>query len=134
MRRLILSTLGPLERSEMRNQIFWDRKTFKPIPAPPLFTVLRDMVLGCPKYIFGKFRSFLKTSENFFFFKNFLWSTFKRNFKIVLLQKILFSGAERPKIAHDPKNRFFKVRYINTAIQPRKKKHQNKVSSALKTF
>ena len=71
-----MSTLGPLERSEMRNQIFLDRKTFKPIPAPPLFTVLRDMVPACPKYISGKLRSFSKNfSKNFFhttLFENFL--------------------------------------------------------------
>ena len=71
-----MSTLGPLERSEMRNQIFLDRKTCKPIQTPPLFTELRDMVPACPKYISGKLRSFSKNfSKNFFhttLFENFL--------------------------------------------------------------
>ena len=62
--------------------------------------------LGMPKIYFWKVQKFF---ENFRkkIFKIFLWGTFKRNFKIALLQKISFSGAERPKIAHDPKNRFF---------------------------
>ena len=50
-------------------------------------------------------------------------------------QKSAFSwGWKRQKLLMTQKIDFFEDRDINTAIQPRKKKHQNKVSSALKTF
>ena len=50
-------------------------------------------------------------------------------------QKSAFSwGWKRQKLLMPQKIDFFEDRDINTAIQPRKKKHQNKVSSALKTF
>ena len=46
----------------------------------------------------------------------------------------VFRELKRPKIAHDTKNHFFKVQDIDTPIQPRKKKRQTNVSSALNTF
>ena len=92
------------------------------------------VVVGCPKYIFGNFRNFLKNSEKFF--KKFLpWALLIGPLKLSPMSKNHFCrGLRRPKIAHDPKNRFFQVRDIDTPIQPRKKKHQTNVSSALKTF
>ena len=36
--------------------------------TPPLFTVLRDMVPACPKYISGKLRSFSKSLKGCLFF------------------------------------------------------------------
>ena len=51
------------------------------------------------------------------------------------VQKSPFSGGwKRQKWLMSQKIDFSKVRDINTPIQPRKKKHKNNVSSALKTF
>ena len=93
------------------------------------------MVPACPKYISGKLRSFSKNfSKNFFhttLFENFL----PTNVSAVDVQNQPAQGLGTPQNRPmTQKIDFFKVRDIDTPIQPRKKKHQTNVSSALKTF
>ena len=93
------------------------------------------MVPACPKYISGKLRSFSKNfSKNFFhttLFENFL----PTNVSAVDVQNQPAQGLGTPQNRlMTQKIDFFKVRDIDTPIQPRKKKHQTNVSSALKTF
>ena len=93
------------------------------------------MVPACPKYISGKLRSFSKNFSKKIFhttlFENFL----PNGVSFAAAKNQPAQGWEHPKIAHDPKKiDFFKVRDIDTPNQPRKKKHQTNVSSALKTF
>ena len=82
---------------------------------------LSDYVVpGCPKYIFGNFRNFLKYSE-----KNFSKFSPKALLmgpsKLSPMSKNHFcKGLRRPKIAHDPKNRFFqspRYRYPNPTTE-----------------
>ena len=127
------------------NVILWKFSTLQKIhsrPLKPPLKILRVcsslflsdfMVLVCSKYIFGKFRSFLKTSENFFskFSSGALLSGIS---KLPYCKKSRFQGLKGQKSLMTQKIDFFKVRYINTAIQPQRKKHQTNVSSALKTF
>ena len=93
------------------------------------------VVSACPKYISGKLRSFSKNfSKNFFhttLFENFL----PTNVSAVDVQNQPAQGLGTPQNRPmTQKIDFFKVRDIDTPIQPRKKKHQTNVSSALKTF
>ena len=97
---------------------------------------LSDYVVpACPKYISGKLRCFSKN-----FSKNFFHTTLFENF---LPNGVSVADAKNQPAQGlgTPQNRsmtqkidFFKVRDIDTPIQPRKKKHQTNVSSALKTF
>ena len=90
----------------------------------------------CPEF------SFLETLEIFWkipliFPQNFHPGHSNGAFKIVPnVKKSRFQGRgwKGPKSLMTQKIDFFKVRDINTPIQPRKKKHQTNVSSALKTF
>ena len=97
---------------------------------------LSDYVVpACPKYISGKLRSFSKNfSENFFhttLFENFL----PDGVSVADAKNQLAQGLGTPhNRSMTQKIDFFKVRDIDTPIQPRKKKHQTNVSSALKTF
>ena len=93
------------------------------------------MVPACPKYISGKLRSFSKNFSKIFFhttlFENFLPTDASvANSKNQPSQR----AGNTPKSPIGQKIDFFKVRDIVTTIQPRKKKHQTNVSSALKTF
>ena len=55
------------------------------------------VVAGCPKYIFGNFRNFLKNSEKKFF-KIFTLGTFNGALKIIAhVKKSLLQGAEKAK-------------------------------------
>ena len=55
------------------------------------------VVAGCPKYIFGNFRNFLKNSEKNFF-KIFTLGTFNGALKIIPhVKKSLLQGAEKAK-------------------------------------
>ena len=55
------------------------------------------VVAGCPKYIFGNFRNFLKNSEKNFF-KIFTLGTFNGALKIIAhVKKSLLQGAEKAK-------------------------------------
>ena len=93
------------------------------------------MVPACPKYISGKLRSFSKNFSKIFFhttlFENFL----PNNVSVVDVQNQPAQGLGTPQNrSMTQKIDFFKVRDIDTPIQPREKKHQTNVSSALKTF
>merc|ERR1712243_190926 len=82
---------------------------------------LSDYVVArCPKYIFGNFRNFLKNSEkNFEKFSP--WALLMGHSKLSPMSKNHFlRGLRRPKIAHDPKNRFFqssRYRYPNPTTE-----------------
>ena len=97
---------------------------------------LSDYVVpACPKYISGKLRSFSKNfSKNCFhttLFENFL----PNGVSVAAAKKSACPGAgNTQKSPMTQKIDFFKVRDIDTPIQPRKKKHQSNFSSALKTF
>merc|ERR1712219_37154 len=93
------------------------------------------MVPACPKYISGKLRSFSKN-----FSKNIFHTTLFENF-LPTDASVADAKNQPAQGLGTPQNRpmtqkidFFKVRDIDTPIQPRKKKHQTNVSSALKTF
>ena len=63
------------------------------------------------------------------------WALLMGPSKLSPCQKITFAGGwEGQKSLMTQKIDFFKVRDIDTSIQPRKKKHQTNVSSALKLF
>ena len=65
------------------------------------------VVAGCPKYIFGNFRNFLKNSEKKFS-KFSPWALLMGPSKLSpMSNNHVFWGLRRPKIAHDPKIRFF---------------------------
>ena len=97
---------------------------------------LSDYVVpACPKYISGKLRSFSKNFSKIFvhttLFENFL----PTNVSAVDVQNEPAQGLGTPQNRPlTQKIDFFKVRDIDTPIQPRKKKHQTNVSSSLKTF
>ena len=96
---------------------------------------LSDCVVpACPKYISGKLRSFSKNFSKIFFiplFENFL----PNGVSVVDVQNQSAQELGTPQnCPMTQKIDFFKVRDIDTPIQPRKKKHQTNVSSALKTF
>ena len=77
---------------------------------------------------------FLKNFQNFFhttLFENFL----PNNVSVAAAKNQPAQGLGTPQNrSMTQKIDFFKVRDIDTPIQPRKKKHQTNVSSALKTF
>ena len=74
------------------------------------------------------------------FLKNFFHTTLFENFlsnkvSVAAVQNQPAQGLGTPQnCTMTQKIDFFKVRDIDTPIQPRKKKHQTNVSSALKTF
>ena len=78
------------------------------------------MVAGCPKYIFGNFRNFLKNSEKKNS-KNSPWAPLMGPSKLApMSEKHVFRGLKKPKIAHEPKNRFFqspRYRYPNPTTE-----------------
>ena len=81
---------------------------------------LSDYVVGgCPKYIFGKLRSFLKISEKNF--KIFLLGDSKRNWlKVPNVKNHFCRGWKRSKSLDRPKNRFFqspRYRYPNPTTE-----------------
>ena len=91
------------------------------------------MVPACPKYISGKLRHFSKKfSKNFFhtaLFENFL----PHGVSVAAAKNQPAQGLGTPQNRPWAKKiDFFKVRDIVTPIQPRKKKHQTNVRSALK--
>ena len=65
------------------------------------------VVVGCPKYIFGNFRNFLKISEKKFF-KIFTLGTFNGPLKIAPnVKKSRFQGAEKAQNRSWPKKSIF---------------------------
>ena len=84
---------------------------------------LSDYVVGgCPKYIFGKLRSFLKISEKKFF-KIFLLGDSKPNWLKVPTVKNCTCRLKRPKIAHDPKKSFFSKSEISSTQSNHEKRN-----------
>ena len=97
--------------------------------------VLSDQVVpGGPKYIPGYLRNISKKfSKNWKFFftsKIFLGTSFR----VADAKNLIFRAEITQNHPGGQKMRFFKVRDIDTIIEPGEKEHQTDVSSALKRF
>ena len=65
------------------------------------------MVLGCPKYISGKFRSFSKKSPQNFSFFHFFSKSRGILSKVLAAKNAFGGGLKRPKMAIEPKKAIF---------------------------